>query len=64
MLGVGSGCGAWAGELGGKARSKGVRINCIALMEPRAHDDMNELAKLTGGQFTIVTKGGKHRRVR
>jgi hypothetical protein len=33
-------------------------------MEPRAHDDMNELAKLTGGQFTIVTKGGKHKRVR
>jgi len=25
---------------------------------------MNELAKLTGGQFTIVTKGGKHKRVR
>lgn len=62
--GVASGSGAWARELGGKARSKGVRINCIALMEPRAHDDMNELAKLTGGQFTIVTKGGKHKRVR
>jgi hypothetical protein len=62
--GVASGSGAWARELGGKARSKGVRINCIALMEPRAHDDMNELAKLTRGQFTIVTKDGKHKRVR
>ncbi|MFP6879368.1 MAG: vWA domain-containing protein, partial [Roseibacillus sp.] len=62
--GVASGAGAWARELGGKARSKGVRINCIALMEPRAHDDMNELAKLTRGQFTIVTKDGKHKRVR
>ncbi len=62
--GVASGSSVWAREIGAKAKSKGVQINCIAMMEPRAHADMDELAKRTGGQFTIVSKDGKHKRVR
>lgn len=62
--GVANGSAAWAREIGAKAKSKGVRINCIALMEPRAHADMDDLAKRTGGQFTIVAKDGKRKKVR
>jgi len=62
--GVANGSDVWAREIGAKAKSKGVQINCIAMMEPRAHADMDELAKRTGGQFTIVTKDGKHKQVR
>ena len=62
--GVASGASVWAREIGTKAKSHGVQINCIAMMEPRAHADMDELARRTGGQFTIVSKDGKHKRVR
>jgi hypothetical protein len=62
--GVATGSEAWARMIGAKAKAKGVRINCIAMMEPRAHGDMDELAKRTGGQFTIVTEAGKHKQVR
>ena len=34
-------------------------INTVAMMEPKAEEAMKELAKRTGGQFTIVQKGGK-----
>lgn len=62
--GAASGSAAWAKEVGGKAKSKGVKINCIALMEPQAHKDLDVMAKLTNGQFTVVTKDGKRRKVR
>ena len=62
--GVANGSDAWARELGAKAKSQGVQINCIALMEPRAHKDLDELAKRTGGRFSVVDKNGKHKHVR
>ena len=62
--GVASGSDAWARDLGNKAKSQGVQINCIALMEPRAHKDLDELAKRTGGHFSVVDKNGKHKPVR
>jgi hypothetical protein len=34
--GVATGSEAWARTIGAKAKAKGVRINCIAMMEPRA----------------------------
>lgn len=53
-----------ARTIGAKAKAKGIVINCVALMEPRAHDAMDELAKRTGGQFTVVFKGGKRQKIR
>ncbi len=41
-----------------------MQINCIALMEPRAHKDLDELAKRTGGHFSVVDKNGKHKSIR
>jgi hypothetical protein len=48
-----------ARTIGAKAKSKDIIINTVAMMEPRAETAMKELAKRTGGQFTIVQKGGK-----
>ena len=62
--GAAKGSDAWARTIGAKAKSRGITINCIAMMQPRAHDDMDDLAKRTGGQFTIVMKGGKRMKVR
>ena len=53
-----------AETIGKKARTKGITINCIAMMEPKAHKAMEELAKRTKGQFTKVMKGGKVEKVR
>jgi hypothetical protein len=41
------------------ARRKKTVINTIALMEPKAVDNLIYLAKETKGQFTIVDKRGK-----
>lgn len=62
--GAAKGSDAWARTIGAKAKTRGITINCIAMMEPRAHDDMDDLAKRTKGQFTIVMKGGKRKKVR
>jgi hypothetical protein len=62
--GAASGSDKWARSVGAKAKSRGIKINCIAMMEPKAHKDMDDLAKRTGGQFTIVLKGGKRKKVR
>jgi len=48
-----------ARTIGAKAKSKQIIINTVAMMEPKAEAAMKELAKRTGGQFTIVQKGGK-----
>ncbi|MGB6220548.1 vWA domain-containing protein [Haloferula sp.] len=50
-----------AKRLGRRAKSKGITINTVAMMQPKAEDAMKELAKRTGGQFSIVDKGGKVR---
>ena len=41
------------------AKKKGVIINCVALMEPRARDAMAHLARETGGAFTMVNEKGR-----
>ena len=41
------------------AKSRKTVINTIAMMEPAAEEGMKALADATGGQFTIVEKGGK-----
>jgi hypothetical protein len=46
-------------ELAAKAKAKGTVINTVAMMEPRAEDAMKDLARRTGGQFTIVRQNGK-----
>lgn len=46
-------------DLGAKASKRGVVINTIAMMEPKAEAPMADLAKRTGGQFTIIGKDGK-----
>ena len=51
-------------DLGNKAKKKGIIINTIALMEPRAEESMLDLAKRAGGVFTIVEKNGKSREVK
>ena len=54
----------WAREIGARAKSRGIKINCVAMMQPKAHDDMDDLAKRTGGHFTIVMQGGQRKKVR
>jgi len=51
-------------DLAAKAKSKDIVVNSIALMEPKAEESMLELAKRTGGVFTIVDKDGKSREVK
>ena len=50
---------AIAKEMGKKARSQNVIINTVALMVPQAQEPLKQLAKLSGGQFSIVKEGGK-----
>ncbi len=48
-----------AEDLGRKAKRQGTIINTVAMMQPNAEEAMKELAKRTGGQFTIVRPGGE-----
>ena len=48
-----------AKEIGRKAKKEGVIINTIALMLPQAKEAMADIAKRTGGIFTMVDKDGK-----
>jgi hypothetical protein len=52
---------ALAKDIAAKAKSKKITINTVAMMEPRAEQAMKDLAKRTGGQFTVIDKGGKIR---
>lgn len=48
-------------DLASKANKKGIVVNTVAMMEPKAEAPMADLAKRTGGQFTIIGKDGKPR---
>ncbi len=48
-----------AKKIGRLAKKKGVIINTIALMLPKAAEAMGDIAKRTGGIFTMVDKNGK-----
>lgn len=41
------------------AKKKGVLINTVALMQPKAAKDMAVLAKPTGGTFSLIGADGK-----
>ena len=51
-------------DLGNKAKKKDIIINSVAMMEPNAEESMLDLAKRTGGVFTVVDKDGKAREVK
>jgi hypothetical protein len=52
---------ALAKDMAAKAKAKKITINTVAMMEPRAESAMKDLAKHTGGQFTIIDADGKLR---
>jgi len=47
-----------AEKLGHRARRKGILVNTVAMMQPEAEDAMKELAKRSGGQFSIIREDG------
>lgn len=48
-----------AKKLGDTAKTREIRVNTIALMEPAARTAMAELARRSGGEFTLIDKNGK-----
>ncbi|WP_193212945.1 hypothetical protein [Luteolibacter marinus] len=48
-----------ARKLGNRAKHRGIIVNTVAMMEPKAEAAMMELAKRAGGQFTIVKAMGE-----
>jgi len=48
-----------ATEVGRLAKRKSITINTIALMEPKAKEEMKVLAEATGGTAIMVRAGGK-----
>jgi hypothetical protein len=46
-------------DLASIANKKGIVVNTVAMMEPKAEAPMADLAERTGGQFTIIGKDGK-----
>ena len=50
-------------RLASKAKRSDTIVNSVAMMEPKVAEAMGDLATKTGGQFTIVEKGGKVRQV-
>ncbi|MCB1133624.1 MAG: VWA domain-containing protein [Verrucomicrobiae bacterium] len=50
-------------RLTNRAKTRDIKINTVAMMEPKAHGAMKDLAKRTGGMFTIIEKGGDVRTV-
>ena len=43
-----------AKKLGNSAKTRGIKVNTIALMEPRAREAMAELARRAGGSFALI----------
>ena len=48
-----------AKELATEAKEKSIKVNTIALMEPKARESMSHLAKTTGGEFSLIGADGK-----
>jgi len=47
-----------AEKIARSAKSKQIKINAIAMMDPSARDAMGALAEITGGQFSMVEESG------
>lgn len=56
---AGPNSGRTAATIGAKAKRDGIVINTVALMQPKAEEALDDLAKRTGGAFTVVQQGGK-----
>ncbi|MGJ8697001.1 MAG: vWA domain-containing protein [Verrucomicrobiaceae bacterium] len=56
--GAANGSDKWAKEIAARARKMGVTINCVAMMVPKAIDDLDDLSRKTGGKLTIVHEDG------
>lgn len=56
---AGSNTGSVSEEIAKEAKKKGVIVNCIALMEPKAKEHMAHIARESGGIFTEIQKDGK-----
>ena len=54
----------WVKDVAKRAKKMNVIINCVAMMVPKAIDDLKDLSKKTGGQLTIVSEGGKRELVK
>lgn len=48
-----------AKSIAARAKAKKITINTVAMMEPKAGAAMKEMAKRTGGQFSMIDKNGK-----
>ena len=48
-----------AGGIASRAKKEGIVINTIALMEPKAAEAMETLAKGTGGVFSLINENGE-----
>ena len=48
-----------AKRLGNRAKSRGITVNAIALMEPQAREAMAELARRAGGEFALIDENGE-----
>ena len=48
-----------AKRMGDLASSRSIRVNTIALMEPKARKAMAELARRSGGEFSLIGGNGK-----
>lgn len=48
-------------DLAAVAKKKGIVVNTVAMMQPKAEGPMADLAKRTGGEFTVVDANGKVR---
>lgn len=57
--GAAGGSDVWAKDVAKRAKEMGVTINTVAMMVPRAINDLKYLAHETGGMMTIVNPGGK-----
>jgi hypothetical protein len=47
-----------AKTIGSLAKNRGIKINTIAMMVPSAKEAMGEMAKRSGGQFSVVNENG------
>ncbi len=54
----------WVKEISKRAKKMKVTINCVAMMVPKAIEDLKDLSKSTGGQLTIVKEGGERELVK
>ena len=48
-----------ARKMGARAKSRKIKLNAVAMMDPKAADAMKILTEASGGEFTMVTADGE-----